>query len=105
MRDKFTKQLNTTMGQLSKAYETRSFVKKDLKRVKKKERRACNSFSDSDNIKLYASRIGNLNNVGNLLVCCLSCEKETSIHLMKTFKNQRNEINYFICNSCLFENG
>ena len=39
MRDKFTKQLNTTLGQLSKAYETRSFVREDLKRVKTGARR------------------------------------------------------------------
>lgn len=100
MRDKFKKQLNTTLGQLSKAYELRSFTRNDITEVQKKERRVCNSISDCDDIKLFAYRIGNLKNVSNFLVCCLMCEKETSIHLMNTFRYD-DKINYFICSSCL----
>ena len=37
MRDKFNKQLNTTLGQLSKAYELRSFTRNDIKEVQKKD--------------------------------------------------------------------
>ena len=67
MRDKFNKQLNTTLGQLSKAYELRSFTRNDIKEVQKKERRVCNSISDCDDINIVS---------GSCLFNLFPCKKD-----------------------------